>query len=133
MATRDRDLELTGEYFPALITGKVFPSRPLQARTQVKWIGLHTSEAPTESAVVKTVSRSDDSGIGKVKSTIFLQNWSAFLDHFSNIEDARFKVKEANFDNTVQAVVGAAEPTAVVGAGGRARIAFHVIGRDAVG
>jgi len=46
------------------------------------------------------------------------------------IEDARFKVKEANFDENAKAILGADEPTAVVGAKGRARIAFYVIGRD---
>lgn len=63
----------------------------------------------------------------------FLQGWSEFLAHFSEIEDARFKVKEANFAESAQAVAGAKEPTAVVGAMGKARIAFYVIGRDREG
>ncbi|MDI1242013.1 MAG: VCBS repeat-containing protein, partial [bacterium] len=45
----------------------------------------------------------------------------------------RFKVKEANFEENAQAILGADEPTAVVGAKGRARIAFYVIGRDVNG
>jgi hypothetical protein len=66
-------------------------------------------------------------------SAEFLQNWAEFLAHFSEIEDARFKVKEANFDEKAQAVLGAEQPTAVVGASGKARIAFYVIGRDTEG
>jgi hypothetical protein len=62
-----------------------------------------------------------------------MQDWADFLAHFSEIEDARFKVKEANFDGGAQAVAGAKEPTAVVGAKGKARVAFYVIGRDTEG
>ena len=131
VATRDQDADLTSVYFPALIAGKNFPSNPLQARTQVKWIELHGWEAPApDSVVVKTAGGPDDPGSGRVAAKVFLQSWTAFLDHFSEIEDARFKVKEANFDDSAKAVVGAAEPTAVVGAKGRARVAFYVIGRN---
>ena len=131
VATRDQDVDLTSAYFPAFIAGKTFPSNPLQARTQVKWIELHGWEAPaSDSVVVKTAGGPDDPGSGRVAAKVFLQSWTAFLDHFSEIEDARFKVKEANFDDSAKAVVGAAEPTAVVGAKGRARVAFYVIGRN---
>jgi hypothetical protein len=124
VATRDRDLALTGEYFPPSFLGRTFPARPGETVSQIKWIGLHKWEmAP---AIVKT----GNSVPGTIASKAFLQSWSEFLDHFSEIEDARFKVKEANFDEGAQAVLGADEPTAVVGAKGKARIAFYVIGRD---
>jgi len=131
VATRDRDLELTGAYFPPSFVGKAFPARPLETKTEVKWIGVHKWEASAVSpAVINAASKTDGPGAGKITSKAFLQTWSEFLDHFSEIEDARFKVKEANFDEKAQAVLGAEEPTAVVGASGRARIAFYVIGRD---
>lgn len=130
VAARDRDLELTGAYFPAAFTAKAFPSRPLPTKTQVKWVGIHAWEVPPADATILNAASKADTAPGQISSEVFLKNWSAFLDHFSEIEDARFKIKEANFDENAQAVAGAKEPTAVVGAKGRARIAFYVIGRD---
>ena len=131
VAARDRDLELTGEYFPASFVGKLFPARPMQTVDQIKWVGVHKWEADT--AFVKAVTDAGDAPSNRITSKAFLSTWSEFLNHFSEIEDARFKVKEANFDERAQAVLGAEEPTAVVGAKGRARIAFYVIGRDVDG
>jgi hypothetical protein len=134
VATRDRNLDLTAAYFPQLFTAKPFPSRPLEAKTQVKWISVHNWEAPAgDPPVLNVSSRPGEPTAGKIASKVFLKNWSEFLAHFSEIEDARFKIKEANFDENAQAVLGADEPTAVVGAKGRARIAFYVIGRDNAG
>ena len=131
VATRDRNLDLTAAYFPELFTAKPFPSRPLEAKTQVKWVSIHNWEAPAANPpVVNVSSRPGEPAPGKIASKAFLKNWSDFLAHFSEIEDARFKIKEANFGEKAQAVLGADEPTAVVGAKGRARIAFYVIGRD---
>ncbi len=67
---------------------------------------------------------------GDITTSEFLEGWAAFLDHFSEVEDARFKVKVANFDDSAQAIIGADVPTAVPGATGHARVAFFVIGRD---
>lgn len=124
VAARDRDSELTAAYFPLNLTAKPFPSRPSAAKPQVKWISTHNWEIP--GADLATVP-------AKIARKKFLVGWSEFLDHFSEIEDARIKVKEANFDDTAKAVLGADEPTAVVGATGKARIAFYVIGRDVNG
>ena len=131
VAARDHDLQLTGEYFPASFVGKPFPARPMQTVDQVKWVGVHKWEA--DPTFVNAAGNSDDPRSNRITSKAFLQTWSEFLGHFSAIEDARFKVKEANFDEKAQAVLGAEEPTAVVGAKGRARIAFYVIGRDVAG
>jgi hypothetical protein len=135
VATRDRDLDLTGEYFPALIAAKSFPSQPLATKTQVKWVGTHNWEAAEKGASVINASSktAENAAANKISKKQFLDSWSEFLAHFSEIEDARFKVKEANFDEKAQAVLGAEEPTAVVGASGRARVAFYVIGRDTAG
>ena len=119
VATRDLDYETMALYFPAQISAKPFPSRPASTRPLVKWIGLHNWE---------TNGQADTTG--KMTQDAFVKNWREFLDHFSEIEDTRFKVKESNFDDKAMSIAGAAEPTAVVGASGRARIAFYVIGRD---
>lgn len=126
VATNERDLALTAEYFPAQLSAKAFPSRPLPTKNQVKWIGIHGWESP------KPASETEKTG-GKITGKDFLRGWSEFLAHFSEIEDARFKVKEANFEDKALAVMGAEQPTAVVGAKGKARIAFYVIGRDTNG
>ena len=128
VATRDRDLQLTGEFFPAEIASKPFPSHPTSIKNQVKWVGTHDWE--TKEPIDLNAAKSAN----KIRSKkAFLNDWSEFLAHFSEIEDARFKVKEANFDETAKAVMGAEQPTAVVGATGKARIAFYLIGRDTNG
>jgi hypothetical protein len=124
VATRDRDTELTAEFFPKQLTANAFPSRPTAAKNQIKWVSTHGWE---------TAEKGVSTPAAKITGADFLKSWSEFLTHFSEIEDARFKVKEANFDEKAQAVSGAQQPTAIVGASGRARIAFYVIGRDAEG
>lgn len=135
VAARDRDLEQFREYLPPSLTGKVLPSRPGQTTSQVKWVGGHQWEAASTSSagVIPVSTAANDPRNARVTGKAFLESWAEFLDHFSDIEDVRFKVKEANFDETAKAVLGANEPTAVVGAKGRARIAFYVIGRDTDG
>ena len=122
VATRDCNIDDVSSYFPAVISSKGFPYTPTATKQQVKWVSIHGWENPSGADGGKTTLKSG-----------FLDGWARFLDHFSDIEDARFKVKEANFDPASKAVTGAAEPTAVVGAKGRARIAFYVIGRDGDG
>lgn len=124
VATRDGDFQLTAEYFPAEFSTGLFPSRPLGHKAQVKWISSHGWE---------TANGKAPGGLQKTTSSDFLRPWKEFLAHFSEIEDVRFKVKEANFDEKARSVPGAEQPTAVVGATGRARIAFYVIGRDVNG
>ena len=63
----------------------------------------------------------------------FLSAFAAFLGHFSEIEDVRFKVKGATFDEDARAVPGAEAPTAAPGAAGAPTIAFFVWGRDGEG
>ncbi|HYG11282.1 MAG TPA: VCBS repeat-containing protein, partial [Pyrinomonadaceae bacterium] len=151
VATRDRDLERTAQFFPAQLAAGLFPSLPETIETKVKWIGAHnwTLRPPVRSAPPRHVTgRSEVSKMNlpsptpdpsavprlpKISREEFMEGWSDFLSHFSEIEDARFKVKEANFDESAQAVAGAKEPTAVVGATGKARVAFYVIGRDTEG
>ncbi|HEV2882464.1 MAG TPA: VCBS repeat-containing protein [Pyrinomonadaceae bacterium] len=128
VATRDRDLERTAEFFPAKFKAASYPSRPQPPKDAVKWVKTHdwaTSTAESVASANKTLRQ--------ISKEEFLADWAQFLAHFSEIEDSRFKVKEAYFDESAQAVAGAKEPTAVVGAKGKARVAFYVIGRDTEG
>ena len=124
VAARDRDLPSMANYFPTELAAKPFPSKPAATTAKVKWISAHNWEVSDGNTA---------NASGKVTGEAFLGEWSEFLDHFSEIEDARFKIKEANFDETAKAVLGAEQPTAEIGATGRARIAFYVIGRDTNG
>ena len=124
VAARDRNFEVINLYFPPQLTAKPFPSRPTATKQQVKWVGGHNWETAPENAKKEAA---------RLSRQEFLGGWAEFLAHFSEIEDARFKVKEANFDAQAKAVLGAEEPTAVVGASGKARIAFYAIGRDVNG
>lgn len=151
VATRDRDLGRTAEFLPAELTSRLFPSLPEVTQTKVKWIGAHDwavrppernatphhvtgrSELTTINLPTPTPNSSAAPLMQKISREQFMAGWSDFLAHFSEIEDARFKVKEANFDADAQAVAGAKEPTAVIGAKGKARVAFYVIGRDTEG
>ncbi len=135
VATRDRDMTLTAAYFPLQLNTKPFPSRPSATQNQVKWVGIHGWETAdkSNSLLPKINANSSITDIGEINGKDFLNGWTEFLNHFSEIEDARFKVKEANFDDKSKAVLGAEQPTAEVGANGRARIAFYVIGRDGNG
>jgi hypothetical protein len=161
VATRDRDLRRIAEFLPARLQASPFPSRPSATKNQVKWIGAHGWEAaPVETATAQQPQQQTKSSAATPPSSTsgtngsapsganasatanalrettredFMRAWEAFLDHFSEIEDVRFKVKEAHFEESAQSVAGAKEPTAVVGAGGRARVAFYVIGRDTAG
>jgi len=62
-----------------------------------------------------------------------MRYWSLFLDHFPEIDDARFKVKASTFDDSASSVPNAEVPTATVGSKGTARVAFSVIGRNTEG
>lgn len=134
VATRDRDLERTAGFFPATLASAPFPSQPAETKTQLKWIGAHawTAGAPA-AATTPAATQPGATPPAPITREEFLRGWSDFLSHFSEIEDSRFKVKEANFDEGARAVVGAKVPTAVVGARGKARVAFYVIGRDSEG
>jgi len=128
VATRDRNLEQTANFFPDSLDAAPFPSQPTPTKLELKWISSHGWMAP---GTAPAASADKSSATLKISRQEFLQGWSAFLSHFLEIEDARFKVKLATFDDSAQAMLGASVPTAVVGATGQARVAFFVIGRNA--
>lgn len=132
VATRDRDARLTAEFFPARLNATAFPSQPLAVTPQVKWVGIR-AWGTAKAALPATVGKDGKPIAAPMSREVFMRDWTMFLDHFSEIEDARFKVKDAQFEDAAQSVRGASTPTAKPGAGGRARVAFYVIGRNREG
>ena len=122
VVTKNRDIEKTALFFPERLHAERFPSEPTATKPAIKWIVSH-------GWAVQSAALSPGTA-GDITASEFLDGWAAFLDHFSEVEDARFKVKVANFDGSAQAIIGADVPTAVPGAVGHARVAFFVIGRD---
>ena len=122
VVTKNRDIEKTAQFFPQRLHAGRFPSKTTATKPAVKWIVSH-------GWAVQPAALSPGTA-GDITASEFLDGWAAFLDHFSEVEDARFKVKVANFDESAQAIIGADVPTAVPGAMGHARVAFFVIGRD---
>jgi hypothetical protein len=127
VATRDRDLERIAEHFANKLLAQPFPDQPQAPGLVIKWIYSRTWE--TGGSVAPTsVAKGDPFSLAALKEmsrSEFLAGFGGFLSHFSEIEDVRFKVKEANFDS-----IGLAGPQ---GSLCRARVAFYVIGRNREG
>ncbi len=123
VAVRDRDLRRMDLYFANMIDSPPFPTVAGEARPQVKWISHHEWSAARGLAPVSrpTPRRS------------LIDAFATFLDHFSLIEDVRFKVKGATFAADARVVATAEQPTAVAGATGSAKVAFFVWGRNRSG
>ncbi len=122
VATRDRNAERTAEFFSDKLQAAPFPSRPLPVKNQVKWIAMRDWGVNGEEGkpALRTMTKES-----------FLKDWSGFLDHFAEIEDVRFKVKEANFNPPASA--DAKNSPEEANPVGRARLAFYVIGRNTEG
>jgi hypothetical protein len=140
VATRDRDPAGTAEFFPVRLNATPFPSRPLALKQVVKWVSSRAWDVPPAGVAAgggaRTIQASlpaDPKAPTMMTAAAFLRGWTDFLEHFSEIEDARFKVKESSFDAEARAVLGAKVPTAVAGSRGTARVAFYVIGRNQEG
>ncbi len=107
VAVRDRDLEQVGRFLADRVRGLPFPADPLPLEPVEKWIGRHGWAVPAPEA-------------GELGRDAVLSSLSRLLDHFSEIEDVRFKVKGADFDP------GASGR-------GRAQVGFFLVGRDQEG
>ena len=108
VAVRQRDLKTVGTFFADEVEALTFPLSPLPAGESIKWI-RHSS-----------VDLSD-SQPGPTKREQLIEEWTAFFNRFSEVEDARFQLKGANFKEE---------------AGGNiadSQIEFFLIGRDHVG
>ncbi len=106
VAVRDFDTQHIPDFFadPALVTP--LPSQPTELIAEVKWVQRHGWQYQPGSK--RPATRAELS-----------KQWAAFLTNFSELEDARFKLKDASFDER-----------ATTGTG---KIAFYLIGRDAKG
>ncbi|PYV73072.1 MAG: hypothetical protein DMG97_12040 [Acidobacteria bacterium] len=122
VVTKNRDIEKIAQFFPERLRAGRFPSEPTATTPVIKWIASRGWAAQPGAPSPGTA--------GEITASEFLDGWAAFLAHFGEVEDARFKVKLANFDDSAQAIIGADVPTAVPGATGHARVAFFVIGRN---
>ena len=120
VAVRNYDLQRMADFFAVRIIGERLPSQPTELKPLSSlWI---TSHGWTPSAALTPSQQADEKTGAKPASNAqsreqFLQDWAMLLDHLGEIEDVRFKVKQANFDDPTVALI-------------RARIAFFIIGRD---
>ncbi len=103
VATRDKDRATIEQYFADHLIATPIPVAPIDRAGPVAWIT--NRDWPTEAAA------------GTDRDT-FLAGFETLLEHFTSIEDVRFKVKEASFDDR-----GAAT----------AHISFFIVGRDPAG
>ncbi len=126
VATRNQDVNRIARFLPRRLVATPLPSFPSPLENRVKWIARHGWSATANSVPANVRPRA-------LGGEEFLASISAFLAHFSQVEDARFKVKGAEFDASANALLDAKEPTAMPGSSGWARVAFYVIGRDTEG
>lgn len=118
VAVRDLNREQTAPFFADTMTAAPFPSQPGPRKSDIKWISTHPWTA------------SANAGSTSLSRQEFLDPFFLFLSHFSSIEDVRFKLKLASFDDASKADLASEVPTAIPGASGHGRIFFYVIGRD---
>ena len=104
---RDRNLLAAGKFFSDPILVTPIPSHPSSLVKQVKWIYGHGWKQISRKRAF--FSRQE-----------YLRDLGLLLEHFSEIEDVRFKVKQALFDNSVPPVA-------------TAQIKIFIIGRDGEG
>jgi ketosteroid isomerase-like protein len=101
-ATRRRDASGIAEFFADPMSAVILPQRALKLHSQVKWIEERSWTLPPST--------------GSMPKAQFLDALDAFLDHFSDIEDVRFKVKGVEFESQ--------------GTFATARLQFKLVGRD---
>lgn len=140
VAVRDRDVRRMAEFVPTELCATPLPAVPLPARQEVKWVAGHGWEAAAtqanEAQPGGPVSSRQCGAAMKVRATArneFLDAWASLLAHFAEIEDARFKVKAAQFEDFARVVPSMKTPTAAPGSKGTARVAFYFIGRSIKG
>jgi len=135
VAVRDRDIEAIGRYVTEDLDAPGFPSRHGPTEPVVKWISRRSWLAPASPSDAQHGEARDAAGgdggrrdTGSARGsaskrtgrTEFLERLREVLDHFSEIEDVRFKVKKADFEP--------AHPDRA-----RGLVAFFMIGRDGEG
>jgi hypothetical protein len=122
VAVRDLNRESTAPFFADTMAAAPFPSQAGPLESDIKWVSTHPwTSFTTPASAAATPS---------LTSQEFLDEFFQFLGHFSSIEDVRFKLKLATFEDSAKADLAPEVPTAIPGATGHGRIFFYVIGRD---
>lgn len=105
LAVRKQDLKRLAEFFEASVEVTPFPVAPPPARAAAKWIRGGTWELPDSQPV-------------SLAAHDWLKNWQDFLACYASLEDARFKVSDAEFTNGTTGLVGSSQ------------VKFFLVGRD---
>ena len=100
-AVRQRDMEQVAGHFAAELVAHGLPRQSGASKQVIKWVYQHQV----------------DTGAAQLDKRAFVEDWRRHLQHFSTIEDVRFKVKQAHFE--------AGEPPRA-----DATIYFSIVGRD---
>ena len=104
VAARDKDRLAIERFFAPELEADVLPTQPGELRSELKWIRSHEWHPDGRQAAP----------LGRAQ---LLNHLEKLLEHFSELEDVRFKVKGADFD-------------LVTGDRGSARIWLYIVGRD---
>ena len=121
VSTRDVDRVRIRQFFTDRVNARPFPSEPGTLRPEIKWIAKRDWSAPPGEAGAS------------LPADEYLAGFFRFLEHFADIEDARFKVTLSTFEDSARVVPEASEPTAVPGSRGEATLEFFVQGRNGDG
>ena len=137
VATRDRNGDEIARHFSPRLVATPLPTVPAPLESRATWITEHGWRRTGTGEV----TRGGD--LVEMSREVLLARLGELLDHFSSVEDARFKVKEANFELPVESGThhsdganvaagqgGGSDHATVVGT---AHIKMFVIGRDAEG
>ncbi len=103
MVVKAQETHRLQDYFAEQMTATPWPHQPEPEANRVKWIGEHGWKRKTEPV--------------KMDRHAYLADWLIFLDHFTEIEDVRFKVKKSTLEKGEI----------------KARVYFFLIGRDQQG
>ena len=118
IAVRDRDWGSIERHFSPTATTAPLPCVPGPLVPRAKWFSARAWAARA------------DGGTGRRPLSEWREEWRRVIEHYSEIEDARFKVRAATFSADARAVASASVPTASPGASGHARVAFWLVGRN---
>ena len=102
--TRNRDMAEVATFFAERLRATPFPAEAKALERRVKWVQSRGWVYGTKPI---SISRAQ-----------FLTAWGRFFDNFTEIEDVRFKVKQATFDDAQR---------------GQARVFFFIVARDTEG
>jgi hypothetical protein len=106
VAVRDFDTRRAANFFTETATVTALPAGPTESKPDLRWTTKHGWNFQPG-----TTARTTRDEIAR--------QWDAFLSHFAELEDVRFKVKESSVDES--------------GANAKARVYFYLVGRDAEG